>query len=136
MYKFKVYHPKFGYFENPRVHFENGIWVVDFETSTCNGCFSKESGGRLLAFSGIKDKSGKEIFEGDILECPWDFDKKVVSVGKVIFCDGAFRLYRKSQKEEIEFCPYDLYDFNDTPTRACFWHKAKIIGNIFNKNNT
>jgi uncharacterized phage protein (TIGR01671 family) len=84
----------------------------------------------IQLWTGLLDKNGKKIFEGDILECPWHFNKKIKSVGEVVFWEGAFNLSKGTEKDYPDDCPYDLYGFSDTPTRKEYWTYAKIIGNI------
>ena len=86
----------------------------------------------VIQFStGIKDKNGKEIYEGDILACSWDFNPDYKSVGYVVFWEGSFHLAKNKEPEYPEFGPYELWGFNDTPTRNYFWNQAEVIGNIY-----
>ncbi len=85
-------------------------------------------------FTGLHDKNGNEIYEADILKCPWKLNgAKYHSIGEAVFWRGAYCLSKGEEKESPEYCPYDLWGFNDTPTRTCFWDDAEIIGNIFEK---
>jgi len=77
---------------------------------------------RLLStmqFTGLKDKSGKDIYEGDIL----DSSEKVPLIFEVYYEDGGFRYGTKDRSVDISFSGHTW--LKNILTR---FH---VIGNIF-----
>lgn len=87
----------------------------------------------IQQYTGLKDKNGVEIYVGDILDCPWGFEPEEYSRGYVVFWKGAFCLAKGVEEDDEmrRYVHYDLWGFNDTPTRSCFWENAEILGNIY-----
>lgn len=69
----------------------------------------------LMQYTGLKDKNGKEIYEGDILS-----NRNDEKLYKVIFEDGSFRVEFKGDFEEYSF------DLIDVVAQGC-----EVVGNIY-----
>lgn len=113
--KFRAWHKSTGTMFN--VHGWHSEFVFE---DTLNGCGATETNPckieycELMQFTGLKDKNGVDIYEGDIIEI---FDDESTK-GQVIFNEGSFRLYEKT----TYYSHLSAYN----PSGMC-----EIIGNIY-----
>ncbi len=117
--KFKAWSPK----ENKFI-LSNQIGKQDIPTRATRQGFALKTNFILLQYTGLKDKTGKEIYEGDIVKHEYDHlglrKEKLheIEIGHIVYC-----------KDNIAF---QVKGFN---SYDCFWMKKhgdlEVIGNIY-----
>jgi len=75
----------------------------------------------LMQFTGLKDKNGKEIYEGDILKASWNQGKDYDIVE--VKYDGNYMSFELSDKDGE---PFSLSDYGSDEK-----YNIEVIGNIY-----
>lgn len=78
----------------------------------------------LIQYTGLKDKNGKEVYEGDIIESPlWEAEPY-----EIVFKDYAFKA--RDIRKKIMYGSDLFFDIDDLLS-GCVGETFEVIGNIY-----
>lgn len=115
---FKYADDSFSHFSYWGVNLPLGNSFIEFTSpSTNNSCYHKED----QMFTGLSDKQGKEIFEGDIVRLGEVGSKYDNQLFEIIYDFGSFQLFKEDGLPPLSFV-YMAKQLLD---------KGKLVGGLF-----
>ena len=98
---------------------------IDFEAKMINkdSIWRKFDEIQLMQYTGLKDKNDKEIYEGDIVEITWAYDKSIHKFKVYYDSENAYYSLKEIGRDDLDvLCGYSK-------------EQIEIIGNIYENPN-
>lgn len=113
--KFRAYVKEIGaIYDVYELYSDGGVMVVNYDFPLSNGDIE------LMQYTGLKDKNGVEIFEGDIVSCEYLApDERYVAIGEVVWCNSDSAQYKVND------------NFDESDPLQEWYSGCEVIGNIY-----